>query len=363
MARKRSKAIRAAVVGAGGIGKAHIRGLQAVGVEIAVLVDINEDAAAAMAAEFNIAEVAADYKSVVKRDDLDAVTVALPNFLHAPVSIAALQAGKHVFCEKPMAMNVAECKRINAAAAKARRVFQVGLHQRHQVQSVEARRWIDAGKLGAIYHSQVMAIRRRGVPGRGGWFTTRSKAGGGPMGDIGVHMLDLTCHLIGHPRPVAASAQTFRKIIHRKDYTYTGMWTAPVEGGPTDVEDAVTALIRFENGSTVDLQCAWALNTTEQKWQTEIFGEQAGVLVKPGSEIVIAAQEGTRLVDIHPQLPKRDPFESQMTCFRDACRSGRKPAAPAADGKQGQYVQALIDAIYKSADAGKEVRIKATDLA
>ncbi|MCG3181327.1 MAG: Glucose--fructose oxidoreductase [Phycisphaerae bacterium] len=363
MAGKKGKAIRVAVIGAGSIGLSHAKAIVASGGQLAFVVDVNKAAAEKMAADHG-GQPVADYRQVLDRDDVDAVTVALPNFLHAPVSIAALKAGKHVFCEKPMAMNVAECKQINAAARKARRVFQVGLHHRHMIETAAAKELIDAGRCGKLYHAQVNAIRRRGVPGRGGWFTTRSKAGGGPMADIGVHMLDLTCYLMGHPKPVAVSAQTFQKMIHRDDYTCTGMWASPVPGGPTDVEDAITALIRFENGATADLQCAWALNTVTNKWQTEVFGDQAGILVKPGDGIVVAGQEGSRLVDTTPLLPKGvSPFNNQFAAFFEFCRTGKQPRRPSASGADGQYIQTLIDAIYESAAAGREVRIKPSSLA
>ncbi len=357
------KAVRVGVIGAGSIGKSHVKAATAVGFNLAAVVDVNSAAAERLAGEFNVPDVLADYNDLLSRGDVDAVTIALPNFLHAPVALAALKAGKHVFCEKPMAMNAAECRKVNAAAAKAKKVIQIGLHQRHQAESRLARDLIAAGKLGDVYHAVARAVRRRGVPGRGGWFTTKSKAGGGPMADIGVHILDLTCHLLGHPRPVSVSAQTYRKIIHRDDYTYVGMWSDPVPGGPTDVEDYITALVRFDGGVTVDLQCAWAANLPKNFWDTQILGDQAGVLVEPGSNITICGQSDGVLTDTSPQYRKADPFASQFGDFLDACRKGKLTSKTSADGKQGQYIQAIIDAVYKSSDAGKEVAIKASDLA
>lgn len=357
------KSVRIGVIGAGSIGKAHVKAATAVGAELVAVVDVNSKAAEALGKEFNVPDVETDYKKLLARDDVDAITVALPNFLHAPVSLAALKAGKHVFCEKPMAMNVAECKKVNEAAKKAKKVFQVGLHQRHQADSRIARQMIAEGRLGGVYHAIVRAIRRRGVPGRGGWFTTKSKAGGGPMADIGVHMLDLTCWLMGHPKPVAVSAQTYRKIMHRDDYTYTGMWATPVAGGPTDVEDYVAALIRFEGGVTATLECAWAANVNKNAWDTQILGDQAGLFLEPGGGLTLAGQDGQMLTDVTPTYRKADPFQGQFGEFLDACRTGKAPSGKSsASGAQGQYVQCLIDAIYKSSDSGKEVAIKATDL-
>ena len=362
MSAKAVKRVRVGLIGAGSIGRAHAAAIVKAGGDLVAIADANAAAAQALAGQHKVPTAVSDYRQLLKQADIDAVSIALPNYLHAPVALAALAAGKHVLCEKPMAMNVAECKRINAAAARAKRVFQVGLHHRHVAECRAAKDMIVAGKLGKVYHAMVHAVRRRGVPGRGGWFTTRAKAGGGPMADIGVHMLDLTLWLMGHPRPVAVSAQTYRKFIHRDDYTCTGMWSAPVPGGPTDVEDYIVALIRFAGGATVTLECCWAANVTANLWQTQVLGDKAGVMVKPNDSLTIAGQDGMLLTDTVPQIVKSEPFPSEFAGFLAACRAGKGPAAPSANGAQGQYIQAVIDAVYKSARAGKEVRINPADV-
>ena len=357
---KSSKKIRVGIVGVGSIGRLHAEKLVEAGAEVAAVCDIRPDRLAFIAKTFNVANAFEDYHDLVKLADLDAVTVGVPNYLHAPVALSALNAGKHVLCEKPMAMSVAQCKQMVAAARKNRRHLQIGFSTRYHGEAKLARHLVDAGKLGHVYHAVVHAIRRRGVPGRGGWFTTKAQSGGGPLIDIGVHMLDLTCWLMGKPRPVSVSAQTFQKFVHRDDYAYVGMWSDPVPGGTTDVEDYAHALIRFANGATVTLECAWAANTNEQFWQTQLLGDQAGLLVKPGGGgVTLCGQDGRLLTDTVPLYRKLDGHSEEFKEFVAVLRGQAKSSAPGADG---QYTQALLDAIYRSAAAGKEVKVPASDL-
>ncbi|MDD4889546.1 MAG: Gfo/Idh/MocA family oxidoreductase [Phycisphaerae bacterium] len=354
-----SNPVRVGVIGCGGIGNIHMDKLQAVGAKLVAVCDIDPAPLRAAAKQYTVANAFTDYRELLALDEVDAVTVGLPNYLHAEVTIAAAKAGKHVFCEKPMAMNVAECKAMIAAAARAKRVLQIGLVNRFYAESQLTRSLVAAGKLGQVYHALAAATRRRGVPGRGGWFTTKAKSGGGPLIDIGVHILDLTTWLMGRPRPVAVSAQTYQKFIHRDDYAYTGMWGKPVAGGPTNVEDYVTALIRFAGGSTCRLECSWAANIHEGTWSCQLLGDKAGAFVDPGSRLVVSGQDDRLLTDTTPIYRKLDPWQEQFKAFLASCRTGRRPVVP---GEHGQYTQALLDAIYRSAAAGREIRIRPSDL-
>jgi predicted dehydrogenase len=251
---------------------------------------------------------------------------------------------------------------MNAAAAKARRVLQIGLVNRFYPEPQLARRLVADGQLGNVYHAFATALRRRGVPGRGGWFTTKSKSGGGPLIDIGVHILDLCTWMMGQPRPVAVLAQTYQQFIHRDDYTYTGMWGKPVPGGITDVEDYVAATIRFATGATCRLECSWAANIHQGQWSCQLLGDKAGVFVDPGTSMVISGQNDRLLTDTTPVYKKTDPFVEEFKAFVASCQSGGKGRRAVVPGEHGQYTQSLLDAIYRSAAAGKEVRINASDL-
>lgn len=352
--------VRIGVIGCGSIGSYHIEKLVAAGAKLVAVCDIDPDALQSAAKKFAVPNAMPDYRDLLALDELDAVTVALPNDLHAPVSIAALRAGKHVFCEKPMAMNVGECKQMIAAAAKARRVLQIGLVCRFHAEPQLVCQLRDEGKLGNIYHAQAISTRRRGVPGRGGWFTTKARSGGGPLIDIGVHILDLTTWMMGQPRPVAVSAQTFRKFIQRDDYACTGMWGKPVAGGPTDVEDYATAMIRFANGATCHLECSWAANIGEDVTHCQVLGDKAGVSLDLGSKgLSLHGQDGSLLTDTKPLYRKREGFVEEFKAFIASCQTGKRAAIP---GEHGQYVQALLDGIYRSAKARREVAIPASDL-
>jgi predicted dehydrogenase len=284
--------------------------------------------------------------------EIDAVNVCTPNYLHCPMTVDALKAGKHVLCEKPMALNTAEAKRMVAAARKAKRLLMMAFCWRFSAQGQAAKTLIDAGEVGQVYHVRVEYIRRRGIPGLGGWFTKKKEAGGGPMLDVGVHFLDLGMWLAGFPEPRTVTAASHRIFGHRKDYTYLGMWgTTPVPGGPFEVEDLLGGFVRFRNGMSLRVEAAWACNS-EARGFLEILGDKGGLHILP--ELEFYGQKNGQLLDVKPQLPKRDLYVAEMEHFADCIRRGKQPM-PA--GEHGVKVQQIIDALYRSARLGREVEV------
>lgn len=199
-----------------------------------------------------------DYHELLRDPAVDAVIVCLPNFLHFPASLAALEAGKHVLCEKPPTMNV---------AAKA---------------------LIAAGRLGHIYHARAPWVRSRGIPqGVGGWFTEKKRSGGGALIDIGVHALDSAWYLMGTPRPVSPSAQVFSNFEHL------------VQDPVFDVEDAAYAFIRFDNGAVVQLETSWAGNLPDDIPMGQYFGRELNNATVYGTKGTIRLKRG-------PERRRRD---------------------------------------------------------
>ncbi|GAG35486.1 unnamed protein product, partial [marine sediment metagenome] len=194
--------------------------------------------------------------------------------------------------------------------------------------------------------------RRRGIPGLGGWFTSREEAGGGPMLDVGVHFLDLSMWLTGFPEPLTASATSHRVFGHRKDYTYLGMWgTTPKPGGPFTVEDLLCGFVRFKGGISLRLEAAWACNSAPSA-VVDILGDKGGLHLLP--ELEFYGQKGGNLIDVKPHLKKISGYVAELEHFLDCIRRRRKPMAT---GEQGVKVQRIIDALYKSAKLGKEVKV------
>ncbi len=282
---------------------------------------------------------------------LDAVSVALPNVLHAPVSIAASRAGIHVLCEKPMAMNARQGRRMIAAAQQARRTLMINLSYRFTPQSRALKRVVDGGALGAIYFGRTVWHRRRGLPRFGGWFGQKALSGGGPIMDLGVHRLDLALWLMGNPRPVAVSGSTYNVI---------GKRLAKEQGVEFDAEDLGCALVRFDNGATLIVEASWAGYTEKREdMVTQLLGTQGGLVQRNVGE---GYEFEARLFTEHDgslwnsQLQQANvPCPSAYQDFVDACLDGREPLAPA---KHALDVQLILDAIYKSAETGREVRIR-----
>ncbi|MFP4055429.1 MAG: Gfo/Idh/MocA family protein [Candidatus Brocadiia bacterium] len=351
------KMLNVAVVGLG-MGRNHLRSYHAYErSRVAAICDIDAQRVAQYAEECDIPEGCcfADYKKLIrstKELGLDAVSIALPNSLHAPVSVAASKAGLHVLCEKPMATSVREARRMLRAATEAGKKLMINFSYRFTPQGQALRRVVESGAVGDIYFGRTAWHRRRGLPGFGGWFGQKALAGGGPIIDLGVHRLDLAMWLMGNPRPVTVSGSTYSHVADR---------IAREQGKKFDVEDLGCALVRFEDGATLIVEASWAGFTEKREdMSTQLLGTRGGILhrnVGQGYDfeaLVYTERDGTlwesRLQQSVLETPKA--YED----FVDACLDGREPLAP---GQHGLDVQLVLDAIYKSARKGREVRIPA----
>lgn len=351
--------IRIGIVGAGAIGRVHAQAAKRVGNQIVCVADTNEAAAQALAQAEGISQTTDSPAKLFANKDVQAVVIGVPNKFHAPLAIAALQAGKDVLLEKPMALNVAQCRRINAAAKKHKRILQMGFVSRYTPAAVTAHSFVQAGSLGRIYHAKASIYRRRGIPGLGGWFTTKSLAGGGPLIDIGVHIIDLAMHVMGHPPVKRVSGKVYAHFGPRmKDYLFESMWAGPPRyNGKFDVEDSAHALVRLEGGATLEINATWAGNFPEGAMQDQMgfFGDQGGMVFKlGGNEVKIALESNGHNVDLSPKLREANPWDSQHQAFIQAVTT-RKEVGPT--GAQGQAVQSIIDAIYASSRRDREVEL------
>jgi predicted dehydrogenase len=298
-----------------------------------------------------------DYRKMfadAKRMGLEAVSIALPNTFHAPVAIAALKAGLHVLVEKPMATTASDARKMQQAAKVAKRTLMVNFSYRFEAESRAMKRIVESGELGQIYFGRTVWHRRRGWPGMGlgSWFTTKAMSGGGPMMDLGVHRLDLAMWLMGNPAPVSVSASAFDHL---------GKAQAKADGKTFDVEDLGCALIRFDNGATLLLEASWACNSDKtEEMLTQLHGTTGGIVQRniDGTEQfelhVMGESSGTRWTREIDAVTERTP--SSFQAFADACLDGTEPIVTP---QHGVNVQVVLDAIYKSATTGKEVRISA----
>ncbi|HET7558328.1 MAG TPA: Gfo/Idh/MocA family oxidoreductase [Limnochordia bacterium] len=346
--------VRLAVVGAGGISQMHLNAARASGgaVQIVALCDVNEALARQRAAEFDIPQVYGDFHAALARPDIDGVVAAVPNFLHDQVAVAALEAGKHVFVEKPLSNTQEGAKRILAAARKAQKVVQVGMIHRFSPGPQALKRAIVAGELGRVYFAQARYLRRKGIPGWGSWFTTHKLSGGGPLIDIGVHALDLCWYLIGKPKPLTVSGVTYAEFGPQKKGI--GNWGTPNWQGVYDVEDFSTALIRFEGGASLLLQASWAGHLLPSQ-DVLIMGAEQGALVTD-DKVRLLTERDNQTSERELRDDEAAPGNvRQLLNFAAAVRGQEAPRTPVEDG---YAVVAMLTAIYRSAESGREVAVE-----
>jgi predicted dehydrogenase len=354
---------RIGIVGTGSIGRVHARHAGRVGLPVVAAWDPRAAAVNAFRSEQPGVEVEPSLERLLSRRDVDGVVIAVPNDLHEPLAVQALQAGKDVLLEKPMATSVAACDRILQAAQSTGRHVQMGFVCRRMPAVEMAASIVREGRLGSIYHVKASMYRRRGVPGLGGWFTTKARSGGGPLIDLGVHLLDVALHLMGHPRVLRASGATYSNFGRRmKGYAHTDMWAGPPDyNGTCDVEDHATALLRCEGGGTIELNTTWAMNIPDESLPDglAIFGDAGGCRFGlQDRRLTIATEAHGAPADLTPHFRAEDPgkqaWDAQARAFQTLLEHGGEPIATAA---QGRAVQAAIDAIYRSAAEGREVEV------
>lgn len=352
MKEKKGDVINIGIVGAGGIARgAHMPGYQAVpGAKVIAVCDIVKEAAESFARQFDIPYVFTDYKELSAMDELDAVSVCTPNNFHAGPTIAALEAGKHVLCEKPIAGHAKDGQAMVDAAKKSGKILQIGLHMRFQSSSQTIKKYIEAGELGKIYYSRAVAMRRRGIPSWG-TFVRKNMSTGGPLVDIGVHELDHIVWLMGCPKPVAAAGHAYTMLGNRKDVAYSDWGPWDVEH--FDVEDFAVAYILFENDITATLETSWAAHFGNVG-PSFILGDKGGVSLSP---LQIHQDKHGNLVDITPQVPRQreDPHTSEIRAFLKAIKEGSPSPVP---GEEALAITKIFDAVYESTKTGTMIPIK-----
>ncbi|MBA3726911.1 MAG: Gfo/Idh/MocA family oxidoreductase [Armatimonadetes bacterium] len=346
--------LRIGIIGTGMIARtAHLPGYSAIPdkCEVMAVADVNPDKGKDAAAKFNVAKTFTDYRDLLAMPEIDAVSVATPNALHKQITVDALNAGKHVLCEKPMAMKGEECREMIRAQRESGKLLQIALQWRFGGPIRFMRQYIDNGHMGEIYYARSMALRRREVPGWG-VFIDKEKQGGGPLIDIGVHILDLTLYLMGYPKPVSASGVTFQKMgPNPKHYNAWGDY----DRSKFTVEDFAVGLIRFENGASITLESSFMGNMEKEFFGCHLFGTDAGALLDLFSDkpITIYSEVQQQLFDMVPQnIPAvKSMYDAEVEAFVDAIVEGKPSPVP---GEQGLILNAIFDALYKSSDSGKD---------
>lgn len=348
--------IRIAVIGAGSISDVHLNAYKNnEETEIAAICDVNEERARQKAKAYGAGKAYADYRQVLADPDIDAVSVCTWNNSHAEISIAALRAGKHVLCEKPLCKTVEEALAVKAAAKESGKTLQVGYVRRFGMNAQVLKQFVDAGDLGEIYYAKASCLRRLGNPG--GWFADIERSGGGPLIDLGVHVIDIAWYMMGKPKVKSVTGNTYKRLGNRGNIRHLSHYKAADAGGPNTVEDLANALIRFENGASLFVDVSFALHAQEDHISVKLYGDRGGAELEP--KLAIATEKHDTMLNIHPQIdaPTFDfanGFQNEIDHFIDCCQGRAETICPVEDGVE---MMKMLSAIYESGAKGAEIRL------
>jgi predicted dehydrogenase len=346
------KKLKIGLIGAGGIVRgAHLNPgwAKVPDCEVVAVCDIHRPTAEKLAQDFNIPQVFTDYRELLKLKEIDAVDISTPNRIHTPAVLASFAAGKHVLCEKPLAVSVREIRQMASAANKAKKLLMTAQHQRFRGDSIAIKQWAEAGNLGEVYHARVNATRRNWLPVNPG-FIDAKLSGGGPCMDIGVHALDTAMWVMNFPRPVRVSGRA--AVNFAKGHEIPGGW------GEWDrklfgVEDFAAGFVHFENGATMALEASWLQHQAGEDFSFTLLGKKAG-LQWPGGQFY--ASPNRVLVDgkILPARQVLPPHTEEIVAFADAIRDGKKSPVPV---EQILYVIAILEGVMQSSKLNCEVKL------
>ena len=207
-----------------------------------------------------------------------------------------------MFCEKPDAINAEQAMKMKETSEKVGKVLMIMRNNRFTDASKFVKDYIDAGKMGDVYGGRCGWQRRRGIPGKGGWFTTKELSGGGPLIDLGVHIIDLSIWFMGNPKPVAVSGSTYCKFAEdtAESDSEHSQFGDRVKGGTFDVEDLAMGFIRFDNGAVLQIEFSWASNVKEEVRFVELRGSKSGLTLRHGTQLEFYTEEEGRIVNIVP---------------------------------------------------------------
>lgn len=366
------KKLKIGIVGCGGIANnKHMPALFKLNdlCEMVAFCDIIKERAEKAAKEYGVsgAKVYTDYNEMYKDESIDVIHVLTPNVAHCPATVAAFKAGKNVMCEKPMAHNTEDAKKMLKAWKESGKKFTIGYQNRFRPEVQNLKKACEQGDLGDIYYGEALAIRRRAVP-TWGVFPNKALQGGGPLIDIGTHALDLTLWMMDNYKPVSVSGQVFYKLGHLPE-AVEGNIFGPWDPKTYEVEDSAMGFIKMENGAVINLKAAWAINMRDSREAaTTLCGTKAGAEILSGmgykedTLIYNRARNGQLMEEkISPSGDiayfdgnTGDPGETEAKQWLEAIINDTDPLVKP---EQAFKVTQILEAIYKSAETGAEVSL------
>jgi predicted dehydrogenase len=361
--------LRAGVIGLGWAGRQHMAAYdQLPGVELVALAGMESDQLELLGDSYGVDQRFHDWRDLVEQAVVDVVSIATPTVLHAPIAVAALNAGLHVLSEKPMAENGMVASEMVAAAEANDRVLEVSFNHRRRGDVSALKSLVDSGVLGRIYYAKAGWLRRSGIPGLGSWFTRSATAGGGPLMDIGVHMLDMALHLLGEPVVDAATAATYAEFgpRGRGGAAYGASNKTGVTEGAFDVEDLSTAFLRLDGGGTLLLESSWAQWIPHDQCYVTLYGSEGGASIEWGGDpgkTYHHLRAWTEVQGVAAELhPVVGPDGGHTQCVLDFLTEVRSGEFSKYRGEEALTRARVVDACYASAAAGSEVSVRTSVL-
>lgn len=342
------KKLKAGIIGTG-MGRLHMENYSKdPRVQIFAICDINRSEAEEFAKKYKAKYIFTEYEKMLDVEEIDLVSIATPNYLHMPMSIAALERGKHVLCEKPMATNFKDAQAMVKVAEEAKKRLMIHMVMRFYPTSYTMRKFIDAGLLGKIYYAKSSWLRRRGTPlidfpstgimGRGDWFVKREKSGGGVLMDIGTHMYDLAWWMMDCPEPVLVSASSYAEITPPR---------FEAKGIHIDVDELSSAFIKFDNNATIFLEISWE-SYMKPGTSLSLFGNKAGIRWNNWKEVRIFRDEENLPVTVIPELPQGENVESSYYYFVSAVLDPEMKMM--ASGEECLKAMKVLEAVKQSSE-------------
>ncbi|MED1725652.1 Gfo/Idh/MocA family oxidoreductase [Brevibacillus parabrevis] len=347
--------VKVAVIGAGSISDMHLQSYQQnERVQLHAVVDFNEARAKEKAEKYQAATYYSNIEAALADPQIDAVSICTWNNTHADLAISALDAGKHVLLEKPLSTSVESALRIEEAVKRSGKLLQVGFVRRYDTNAQLLKQFIDAGDLGEIYYAKASCLRRLGNPG--GWFADKERSGGGPLIDLGVHVIDLCWYMMGCPKVATVSGNTYNKLGNRANVKHLSFYkAADYDPGKNTVEDMANALIRFENGASLFVDVSYTLHAKKEELSVKLYGDKGGAEVEP--ELSIIAEKHDTILNVTPQMDKlsfdfKQGFQNEIDHFIAYIVGEKETLSPVAHGVE---MMKILCGIYESAQTGREV--------
>jgi len=350
--------MKVGLIGVGGIMRSHMPGWSASPhAEAVVAADLNGEVAKSFADEHGLLRWTEDADSVINDPDIDIIDLCTPTNHHTKLVIAALEAGKHVICEKPLAPKPGEIEQIIEARDKAGKLVMTAMNQRYDPAHLAMKREVEAGKLGDIYYGRAWWHRRNQLPVRPG-FVYKKNSAGGPCIDIGVHILDLAMWYMDHPTPVTVSGVAGKHVAGVEGAFSDWGGDVPMD---MDVEDFAVGFVRFDNGATLTLEVSWLMHHRANESALWLYGTHGGAEVHEKmlytSDNALRQRYDTRITKFDPPFADVNAQGAKCCDFAKAIAEGRPSPVPP---EEALNVMAILDGLYQSHDTGQEVKLTKT---